>query len=87
MRQDLTCTTTAPIRCFTNPVTTGTQVYQVPKNSAFVWTSYKFDRWVPGLSAAGGFTYQDELHVRYTTVGTIPNVTLTRDAVVPSTFR
>ena len=86
VRQDLTCTTTAPIRCFNNPVTTGTQVYQVPKNSAFVWTSYKFERWVPGLSAAGGFTYQDELHVRYTTVGVIPNVTLTRDAVVPSTF-
>ncbi len=86
VRQDLTCTTTTPIRCFDNPVTTGTQVYQVPKNSAFVWTSYSFRKWVPGLSAAGGFTYQDELHVRYTTTGTAPNLVLTRDAVVPSTF-
>ena len=86
VRQDLACTTTVPIRCFNNPVTTGTQVYQVPKNSAFVWTSYKFERWVPGLSAAGGFTYQDELHVRYTTTGTAPNLVLTRDAVAPSTF-
>ena len=89
VRQDLACiaaTATVKAVCYDNPVTTGTPVLQVPENSAFVWTSYSLKRWVRGLSVAGGFTYQDGFHVRYTTAGVAPNLVLTRDAFVPSTF-
>ena len=89
VRQDLACTTataTAASVCCDNPVTTGTPVLQVPENSAFVWTSYRLSRLLRGLSVAGGFTYQDGFHVRYTTAGTAPNLALTRDAYVPATF-
>lgn len=89
VRQDLACTAatvTAPARCFPNPFTTGRAVLQVPRNSAFLWTAYRVRKGLPGLSVAGGFTYQDGFHVRYTTSGTAPNLTLTRDAQVPSTF-
>ncbi len=85
VRQDLVCAG-SPLVCYDNPITTGTPVLQVPANSAFVWTSYK-PRWLlRGLAVAGGFTYQDGYHVRYTTTGTAPNLVLTRDAQVPSTF-
>ncbi|MGZ3275340.1 MAG: TonB-dependent receptor [Caulobacteraceae bacterium] len=83
--QDLACAGT-PLVCAPNPVTTGAPVLQVPANSAYVWTSYKLSRWVQGLSVAGGATYQDKLHVRYTTSGTGANLVLTRDAMVPPTF-
>jgi catecholate siderophore receptor len=86
VRQDLACTTTAPIACYPNPVTTGTAVLQVPRNSAFLWSSYRLSRLVHGLSVAGGLTYQDGYHVRYTTSGTAPNLVLTRDAFVPYTL-
>ncbi len=86
VRQDLVCGTVAPINCVNNPVTTGTPVLQVPENSAFVWSSYRLSRLLRGLSVAGGFTYQDGFHVRYTTSGTAPNLVLTRDAYVPATF-
>ena len=89
VRQDLAClaaTATAPARCFPNPFTTGGPVVQVPENSAFVWSSYNLRRWLPGLSVAGGFTYQDGFALRYTTAGTAPNLTLTRVAGVPETF-
>ncbi|CAN5152075.1 catecholate siderophore receptor Fiu [soil metagenome] len=86
VRQDLACTTVAPIRCYQNPYTVGGPVLQVPRNSAFVWSSYRLRAIAPGLSVAGGFTYQDGYHVRYTTTGTAPNLVLTRDAQVPSTF-
>ena len=85
VRQDLVCAG-SPLVCYANPITTGTPVLQVPENSAFVWTSYKLRQVLPGLAVAGGFTYQDGYHVRYTTTGTAPNLTLTRDAQVPSTF-
>jgi catecholate siderophore receptor len=80
--EDLACTG-APLTCVANPITTGTPVLQVPKNSAYVWTSYRLRALVPGLSVAGGLTYQDGYHVRYTTSGTAPNLVLTRDAQVP----
>jgi catecholate siderophore receptor len=83
--QDLTCAGT-PLVCVPNPVTTGTPVLQVPANSAYVWTSYKLKRWIPGLSVAGGATWQDKLHVRYTASGTGSRMVLTRDAMVPPTF-
>ncbi|MBE7218848.1 MAG: TonB-dependent receptor [Caulobacteraceae bacterium] len=89
VRRDLACTTataTVAATCYTNPVTTGQPVYQAPDNSAFVWTSYRLSRIVRGLTVAGGFTYQDGFHVRYTTAGTAPNLVLTRDAYVPATF-
>ncbi len=89
VRQDLSCvaaTATVAAACFNNPVTTGTPVLQVPENSAFVWTSYRLSRLLAGLTVAGGFTYQDGFHVRYTTTGTAPNLVLTRDAFVPATF-
>ena len=35
---------------------------------------------------AGGATYEDGYHVRYTTTGTAPNLVLTRDAQVPYLF-
>lgn len=85
VRQDLVCAGT-PVVCVNNPITTGTPVLQVPKNAAFLWTSYRLSDYVPGLSVAGGATYQDGYHVRYTTSGTAPNLVLTRDAEVPSTF-
>jgi catecholate siderophore receptor len=84
--QDLICAGT-PLVCQVNPITTGTPVLQVPKNSGYVWTSYKLNDYVQGLSVAGGVTYQDKMHVRYTTTGTTPqNLVLTRDAQVPYTF-
>ena len=86
VRQDISCTTTAPIVCFKNNVTVGRPVYQVPENAAFAWTSYSLKRFVRGLSVAGGVTYQDGFYVRYTTTGTAPNLALTRAAYVPDTF-
>lgn len=82
--QDLTCAG-APLVCVPNPVTTGTPVLQVPVNSAYVWSSYKLNAWVEGLSVAAGATYQDKLHVRYTTSGVGSAMILTRDAMVPPT--
>lgn len=89
VRQDLACTTAAPrvaARCFPNPFSTGQAVLQVPRNSAFLWTSYRLGKVLPGLSVAGGVTYQDGFHLRYTTTGTAPSLTLTRDAQIPSTL-
>ena len=83
--QDLTCAGT-PLVCVPNPVTTGTPILQVPANSAYVWSSYKLNAWVQGLSVGGGASYQDKLHVRYTTSGTGASTVLTRDAMVPPTF-
>lgn len=83
--QDLVCAGT-PLVCVRNPVTTGTPVLQVPANSAYLWTSYKLVEMLPGLSVAGGATYQDKYHVRYTTSGAGANLVLTRDAQVPSAF-
>jgi catecholate siderophore receptor len=85
VRQDLACAGT-PIVCVDNPVTTGTPVLQVPTHSAFLWTSYKLQALLPGLSVAGGGAYQDKYHVRYTTTGTGANLVLTRDAQVPASF-
>jgi catecholate siderophore receptor len=85
VRQDLVCAGT-PIVCVNNPVTTGTPVLQVPPNSAYLWTSYKLEAWIPGLSVGGGASYQDKYHVRYTTAGTGANLVLTRDAQVPYLF-
>ena len=82
--EDLVCAG-APLVCMPNPITTGTPVLQVPKNSAYAWTSYRLRQWAPGLSVGGGVTYQDGYHVRYTTSGTAPNLVLTRDAQVPET--
>ena len=89
VRQDLACTAaTATVAsvCYPNPVTTGLPILQTPENSAFVWTSYKLRALLPGLAVAGGFTYEDGYVVRYTTVGTAPNLTLTRRALIPDTF-
>ena len=89
VRVDLSCTTaTATIAsvCRPNNITVGRPVLQTPENSAFVWSSYKLDRWLRGLSVAGGFTYEDGFYVRYTTTGTAPNLTLATAAYVPSTF-
>ena len=89
VRQDLACTTaTATVAsvCTPNPVTTGTAVLQVPANSAFIWTSYRLDAYVRGVTVAGGVTYQDGFHLRYTTTGTGPSTVLTRDAFVPYTL-
>ena len=72
--------------CVNNPATTGKPVLQVPENSAFVWSSYRLSRLLRGLTVAGGFTYQDGFHVRYTTAGVAPNLVVTRDAFVPATF-
>ena len=87
MRQDLSCSTTAPVVCVKNNVTVGRPVYQVPENAAFAWTSYNLRQWAPGLSVAGGITYQDGFYVRYTTTGAAPNLVLTRAAFVPDTSR
>ena len=87
VRQDLAfATVNGVLRGYANPVTTGTPVLQTPENSAFVWSSYKLRRLLPGLAVAGGFTYQDGFVVRYTTVGTAPNLLLTRRALIPDTF-
>jgi catecholate siderophore receptor len=83
--QDLVCAGT-PIVCIANPVTTGTPVLQVPPNSGYVWSSYRLEALLPGLSVAGGATYQDKYHVRYTTAGTGSAIALTRDAQVPYLF-
>lgn len=83
--EDLACTGT-PLVCAANRVTTGTPVLQVPANSAYIWTSYKLHHWIPGLSVGGGASYQDKLHVRYTTSGTGAAMVMTRDAIVPPTF-
>ncbi len=80
--EDLVCVA-APLVCMANPITTGTPILQVPKNSAYAWTSYRLSDFAPGLSVAGGVTYQDGYHVRYTSTGTAPNLTLTRDAQAP----
>jgi catecholate siderophore receptor len=80
--EDLVCAGT-PLRCIANPITSGTPILQVPKNSGYVWTSYRLRDFVPGLAVGGGVTYQDGYHVRYTTAGTAPNLSLTRDAQVP----
>jgi catecholate siderophore receptor len=85
VEQDLVCAGT-PIVCIANPVTTGTPVLQVPPNSGYVWTSYRLEALLPGLSVAGGATYQDKYHVRYTTTGTGSAIALTKDAQVPYTF-
>ena len=85
VRQDLVCAGT-PIVCVNNPITTGTPVLQVPPSSAYVWTSYKLEALLPGLSVGGGATYQDKYHVRYTTTGTGSAMVLTRDAQVPYLF-
>ena len=89
VRQDLACTTataTVAARCYPNPYTTGQPVLQVPETSAFVWSSYRLRSLLPGLSVAGGFTYQDGFVVRYTTTGIAPNLVLTRRALIPDTF-
>ena len=87
VRQDLTfATVNGVLTGFSNPVTTGLSILQVPQNSAFVWTTYRLHKLLPGLAVAGGFTYQDGYVVRYTTVGTAPNLTLTRRALIPDTF-
>ena len=89
VRQDLVCALpvgNTPGQCVNNPVTVGTPVLQVPENSAFVWTSYRLSRLLQGLTVAGGFTYQDGFHVRYTTTGVAPALVVARDAFVPATF-
>ncbi len=87
VRQDLAFATVGRVlRGFVNPITTGLPILQTPENSAFVWSSYRLRALLPGLAVAGGFTYQDGFVVRYTTVGTAPNLTLTRRALVPDTF-
>ena len=87
VRQDLAFATVGGVlRSFGNQITTGLPILQVPENSAFVWSTYRLGRLLPGLAVAGGFTYQDGFVVRYTTTGTAPNLVLTRRALIPDTF-
>jgi catecholate siderophore receptor len=80
------CNTTTLV-CLPNPYTIGTQVIFVPKDAASLWSSYKLDDFVPGLSVGGGLVYQSKLFVRNTTAGTAPVATgLSRVAVIPRTL-
>ncbi len=87
VRQDLSIVAVNGVsRGVPNNATTGLPVLQVPENAAFVWTSYRLNKVLQGLSVAGGFTYQDGFVVRYTTLGVAPNLVVTRRALVPDTF-
>ncbi|MBQ1543518.1 MAG: TonB-dependent receptor [Caulobacteraceae bacterium] len=48
-----------------NTVAVGRQTTYVPKNSASVWTSYDLRDLAPGLSLAGGVTWQDKVYLNY----------------------
>jgi catecholate siderophore receptor len=86
IKQDFSCTTTAPVVCKPNPYTIGRQIVFVPKNAASLWTSYDLHRWVNGLSVGGGMTYQSLIYGGYTSAGTAPNPTgLSKIAEIPET--
>ncbi len=87
IKQDFSCTTTAPVVCKPNPYTIGRQVVFVPKNAATLWTSYDLHRWVKGLSIGGGMTYQSLIYGGYTSAGTAPNPTgLSKISEIPETL-
>jgi catecholate siderophore receptor len=87
---DTTCTTVVapalPV-CKPNVFTIGQPVIFVPKNAATLWTTYDLHDLVPGLSAGGGITYQEDMTVRYTSIVTAGVATgLSRIARIPETF-
>ncbi|MBS0469433.1 MAG: TonB-dependent siderophore receptor [Proteobacteria bacterium] len=83
--RDLSCGGT-PVVCNLNPYTIGRQITFVPKNSVSVWTDYKADDLLKGLSFGGGVVYQSRLYNNYTIAGTAPNPTgLSRIVVIPET--
>jgi catecholate siderophore receptor len=87
IKQDFSCTTTAPIVCKPNPYTIGRQVVFVPRNAATLWTTYDLHDWVQGLSVGGGATYQSLIYGGYTIAGTAPNPTgLARIAEIPESL-
>jgi catecholate siderophore receptor len=49
-----------------NTVALGQQVAFVPKHSASVYSTWRLDRWVPGLSLGGDVVYQSKLYLTYT---------------------
>ena len=63
---DLTCSTTTPVVCSSNPATVGRQITFVPKHAVSIWGDYNLEEWVKGVSLGGGLIYQSHLFNAYT---------------------